>query len=82
MNSYAPLIGIAASILFVCLSIWIAIRMIRWAKKGSAGTSLLGLGMGLPAAGINPLPPPQEQIEELTLEIQGKKNSNSSDPDR
>jgi hypothetical protein len=82
MKSLVPLAWIVGSTTFIVLSIWIAIRMVRWAKKGSKGASLLGWGMGLPAAGVNPLPPPQVQIEELTREIKGKKNSDSSDPDK
>lgn len=82
MNSIAaPLawtIGLTA--LFFS-SVWLATRLVRWAKKGSKGASFLGWGMGLPAAGLNPIPPPQERIEEATREIQGRRNSDSADPE-
>jgi hypothetical protein len=81
-SSLVPLAWIFGSTLFFFISIWIAIRLIRWAKKGSKGATLLGWGMGLPAAGVNPIPPPQVKIEELTREIQGRKNSDSADPDK
>jgi hypothetical protein len=82
MNALAPLAWIGGLTLFFTLSGWIATRMIRWAKKGSKGTDLLGLGMSLPAAGVTPQPPPQIQLEELTRDIHGKKNSDSADPDK
>jgi hypothetical protein len=81
MKSLVPLAWVAGSALFAGLLLWMAIRMIRWAKRGSKGASLLGWGLGLPAAGINPQPPPQVQIEKLTRDIQGRKNSDSADPD-
>jgi hypothetical protein len=81
MNSLEPLAWIAALTVFACLSIWIAIRMIRWAKRGSKGAALLGWGVGLTAAGINPQPPPQVHIEEVTKDIQGRKNSDAADPE-
>jgi hypothetical protein len=81
MNSLAPLAWIAGLMTFFFLSIWMAVRLIRWAKRGSQGASLLGWGMGLPAAGVNPIPPPQEKIEEVARNIQGRKNSDAADPD-
>jgi hypothetical protein len=82
MKLLVPLAWIVGLTLFVTLLGWLATRMVRWAKSGSRGTDLLGLGMSLPAAGINPQPPPQEFIEEMTREIHGKKNSDSADPDK
>jgi hypothetical protein len=81
MNSYVPLAWIAGSALFLVLSIWIAVRLIRWAKRGSKGASLLGWGMTLSATAVSPQPPPQEMIEALTRDVQGRKNSDSSAPD-
>jgi len=82
MNALVPLAWIVGLTLFVTLLGWVAVRMVRWAKRGSRSSDLLGLGMGLPAAGINPQPPPQEFIENMTREIHGKKNSDSADPDK
>jgi hypothetical protein len=81
----APLVALAWILgltLVFFISMWIAIRLIRWAKKGSTGATLLGWSMGLPAAGANPIPPPQIKLEELSREIQGRKNSDSADPDK
>jgi hypothetical protein len=75
-------VWIAGLTLAIVLSFWIAARMIRWARKKTRATDLLGLGMALPAAGVNPQPPPRIQIEELTREIQGRKNADSADPDK
>jgi hypothetical protein len=82
MDALVPVAWIVGSTVFFCFIVWIAVRLIRWARRGSKGAALLGWGMGLPAAGVNPIPPPQEKIEELTREIQGRKNSDSADPDK
>jgi hypothetical protein len=81
MKSLEPAAWIAGVFIFICLFIWTAVRLVRWAKSGSKSTELLGWGMGLPAAGVNPLPPPQEHIQEVTRDIQGRKNSDAADPD-
>jgi predicted phage tail protein len=74
----ALILGITAAIV---LTFWLAARMIRWARRGTKSGALFGLGMSLPAAGINPQPPPQIKIEEVKRDIQGRKNSDSADPD-
>lgn len=81
MTALEPLAWIAGLTLFFLLSVWLAVRLIRWARKGSKGASLLGWGMELPAAGMNPIRPPQERIEEVVHDIQGRRNSNSSGAD-
>lgn len=72
-----------AGVVFVYLAIWIGMRLMRWAKKGSKSTALFGLGMGLPAALLdaNPQPPKEIQIEEVAAEIYRKKNADSGDPE-
>jgi hypothetical protein len=81
MKSLEPLAWLLGLLLLFSLSLWAGIRMIRWAKRGSKGAALLGWGMGLPAAGVNPVPPPQVQIEKVTREVDRRKNGDSSDPD-
>lgn len=81
MKALQPAAWFVGVVLFVWFSIWIASRLIRWAKRGSKGASILGWGIALPAAAVNPIPPPQEQIEEVTRDIQGKKNSDAAAPD-
>jgi len=82
MKMLEPLAWIVGLTLFVALLFWMAARLIRWARKGYKATDLLGLGMALPAAGVNPQPPPKILIEEVTRDIQGRKNSDSADPDK
>jgi hypothetical protein len=81
MKALVPLAWTAGVFVFVWFFIWIALRLIRWAKRGSKSASLLGWGMAIPAAAVNTIPPPQQQIEEVTLDIQGRKNSDAADPD-
>jgi hypothetical protein len=78
LESLAWIVG-STSVFFVF--VWMAVRLVRWAKRGGRTASLLGWSMGLPAAGANPIPPPQERIEEATREVQGRKSSDAVDPD-
>jgi hypothetical protein len=80
MGKLGPLAWIVGSATFVLFLGWIGVRMIRWAKKRSNSTDLLGLGISLPAAGISPQPLPQEQIEEVTNDIQRRKDTGGADP--
>lgn len=68
--------------LLVCLSVWMGVRLMRWAKKGTKAAALAGMGMGLPAAllGANPQPPKEIQIEEVAGQINRRKNADSGDP--
>ncbi len=74
------IVWILTSAALAFVSVWIVVRLVGWAKRGSKGASVLGWAIGLPAAGINPIPPPQEHIAEVTRDIQGKKNSDAADP--
>jgi len=82
MNALEPAAWFAGSVLSFFIFVWMAMRLIRWAKRGSKGASLLGWSMGLPAARANPMPPPQQRIEEATREVQGRKSSDTADPDK
>ena len=82
MNSLMSLAWALGSALSVLMVVWIALRLIRWAKRGSRGASMLGWGMGLPAAGANPIPPPQKKIEEVAQEMESRRSSSSADSDR
>jgi hypothetical protein len=80
MNLLEPaawIVGLTCGLLFF---IWIGIRAIRWAKRRSRGTDILGLALGLPAAGMNPVPPPQEFIDDVRADIQIRRNSDAADP--
>ena len=54
--------------------------VIRWAKKSRARAAVAGWGLQLFGAGMDPLPPPQEQLEEVTRQGKIKKASESADP--
>ena len=81
MKALIPAAWFVGVILFIWFACWTASRLIRWAKRGTKSGSLIGWSLGLPAAGVNPIPPPQEQIEEVTRDVQGRKNSDSAAPD-
>jgi len=74
--------AILGGVLFIWFLIWAAVRAVRWAKRKSMATDLLGLGIGIPAAGVNPQPPPQLYLEEMSEEIQGRKSSDTAGPDK
>lgn len=76
MDFSMPLMWIGALAVGIALAVWMAVRAIRWAKRGSKSASLLGLGMDL----ANPTPPPRAHLEEIDSEMHGKKRSDSSDP--
>jgi hypothetical protein len=82
VNKLEPLWWILGSTTFVFLLGWLGVRMIRWAKRKSLATDLLGLGMSLPAAGINPQQLPQELIEQVTTDSQRRKDPGGADPNR
>ena len=60
----------------------VAVLAIRWARKGSAGAAFIGWALLLLGAGMNPQPPPQEQVEEARNRRKIKKDSESGDPER
>jgi hypothetical protein len=82
MKALEPLAWIVGLTTFIVLLFWIGSRLMRWARTRSKATDLLGLGMALPAAGVNPQPPPRIKIEEVARDIQGRKNSDTADPDK
>ncbi len=84
MNRFEFAIWTSIGVLFVCLAIWIGTLLMRWARRGSTGAALFGLSMGMPAALLdaNPQPPKEIQIEEVTGQIQRRKNSDSGDPEK
>lgn len=84
MDGFQFAVWTAIAVLFVCLAVWMGVLLMRWARRGSKGAALFGMGMGLPAAllGANPQPPKEIQIEEVTGQIQRKKNTDSGDPEK
>ncbi|HEY0686344.1 MAG TPA: hypothetical protein VGD45_28665 [Steroidobacter sp.] len=58
-----------------------ATRGIRWARKGSPAAAFIGWALLLFGAGMNPQPPPQEQVEEANRERKVKKEAESGNPE-
>lgn len=84
MDGFEFAVWTAIAAFFVCLAVWMGVLLMRWAKRGSKGSALFGLGMGMPAAllNANPQPPKEIQIEEVAGRIQRKKNTDSGDPEK
>jgi hypothetical protein len=74
MNSLEPLLWICLSVSFVLGGVWLAVKAIRWAKKGTKTSSML-VAVAFP---FPDQPPPQEQVEQ---EIRIKKDAESGDPE-
>lgn len=62
-----------AAVALALSAVWVAVRAVRWAKKGTKGGALL-----VAAAFPDPeRPPPQQLVEE---ELRLKKEADSGDP--
>jgi hypothetical protein len=70
-------VGIAFA---VWLLILVGMRAVDWARKGSPAAAFIGWALLLLSAGMNPQPPPQEQVEEANRQKKIKKDSESGDP--
>lgn len=66
------LVGLAALTLVVLAML---VRAVRWSKKGSPGATFIGWALLLLSAGINPQPPPQEQVEDANRQKKIKKDA-------
>jgi hypothetical protein len=60
--------------------IGISVLAVRWARKSSRRAAFLGWGLQFLGAGINPLPPPQVQLEEVNSQSKIKKDAESGNP--
>jgi hypothetical protein len=63
------------------VAIFGAVYAIRRAKKGSAGAAAFGWVSLFFGAGINPQPPPQEQVETANRQRKIKKTEAGGDPE-
>jgi hypothetical protein len=70
-------VGIAS---VVWLIIFLGMRAVGWARKGSPAAAFIGWALLLLSAGMNPQPPPQEQVEDANRQKKIKKDSESGDP--
>lgn len=83
MDGLFLFLGLTASIAAVIgLFVFAATRGIRWGRKGSPAAAFIGWALLLFSAGMNPQPPPQEQVEEASRQKRIKKEAESGDPER
>ena len=69
-------------VLIVILGITgIFVLAIRWTRKSSRRAAFLGWGLQFLGAGVNPVPPPQVQLEEVNAQARLKKGAESGDPE-
>jgi hypothetical protein len=59
----------------------VSVLAVRWARKSSRSAAFLGWGLQLLGAGVNPVPPPQVQLEEVNGQARIKKDVESGDPE-
>jgi hypothetical protein len=78
MEKLLPLIIVLVVMLGI---IGISVLAVRWARKSSRRAAFLGWGLQFLGAGVNPLPPPQVQLEEVDGHARMKKDAESGDPE-
>jgi hypothetical protein len=61
--------------------IGISVLAVRWARKSSRRAAFLGWGLQFLGAGVNPVPPPQVQLEEVNRQARLKRDAESGDPE-
>jgi hypothetical protein len=77
MEKFLPLIIVLVVMAGI---IGISVLAVRWARKSSRRAAFLGWGMQFLGAGVNPVPPPQVQLEEVNRQARIKKDADSGDP--
>jgi hypothetical protein len=78
MEKLLPLIVVLAVMLGI---IGISVLAVRWARRSSRRAAFLGWGLQFLGAGVNPVPPPQVQLEEVNRQARIKKDAESGDPE-
>ena len=66
-------------LVFMLGIIGVSVLGVRWARKSSKRAAFLGWGLQFLGAGVNPVPPPQVQIEEVNAQAKLKKDAESGD---
>jgi hypothetical protein len=77
MEKLLPLVIVLVVMLGI---IGISVLAVRWARKSSRRAAFLGWGLQFLGAGVNPVPPPQVQLEEANDQARMKKDAESGDP--
>jgi hypothetical protein len=73
------LLPLTIALVIVLGIIGIFVLAVRWARKSSRRAALLGWGLQFLGAGVNPVPPPQVQIEQVDAQARLKKDAGSGD---
>jgi hypothetical protein len=79
LTGYFLLVTIGIAIV-IWLLVLVAVRAVGWARKGSPAAAFIGWALLMLSAGMNPQPPPQEQVEEANRQKRVKKDPESGDP--
>jgi hypothetical protein len=77
MDKLAPLVIV---LIVVPGIVGIFVLALRWARRSSRRAALMGWALQFLGAGMNPVPPPQVQIEEVNRQARLKKDAESGDP--
>jgi hypothetical protein len=77
MEKLLPLVIVLVVMLGI---IGISVLAVRWARRSSRRAAFLGWGLHFLGAGVNPVPPPQVQLEEVNRQARIKKDAESGDP--
>jgi hypothetical protein len=78
MEKLLPLIIVLLVMLAI---IAISVFAVGWARRSSRRAAFLGWGLQFLGAGVNPVPPPQVQLEEVKGQARIKKDAQSGDPE-
>jgi hypothetical protein len=78
MSKLLPLVIVL--VVMLCI-IAVALIAVRWARSSSRRAAFLGWGLQFLGAGVNPVPPPQVQLEEVNGQARIKKDVESGDPE-
>lgn len=78
MEKLLPLLIVFVTMLMIIV---ISVIVVRWARKSSRRAAFLGWGLQFLGAGVNPLPPPQVQLEEVNAQARIKKDAESGEPE-
>lgn len=77
MEKLLPLLIVLVTILGI---IGISVLAIRRARRSSRRAAFLGWGLQFLGAGVNPVPPPQVQLEEVNGQAKIRKDAESGNP--
>jgi hypothetical protein len=79
--SMEKLLPVFVVLVFMLAGIGVFVLAVRWARKSSRRAAFLGWGLQFLGAGVNPVPPPQVQLEEVNRQSRIKKDAESGDPE-